>query len=86
MHHRIDAIEPGFEEAAVGLEFERGWHDAGGIRDHAIFGNDGVPFDTGLMSVVLFHIAKTSERTRSCHPGKLILSRFRTYWHLWVVR
>src|ERR1039458_9818200 len=46
MHHHIDLVEPAFEEVLIGLELERVRHDTRGIRKHAIFGDDGVTFDT----------------------------------------
>ncbi|HEV8014925.1 MAG TPA: hypothetical protein VGP48_05310 [Stellaceae bacterium] len=45
MHHRIDAVEPAFEEAPIGVEFEGIGHDADSICQHAILRDDGVAFD-----------------------------------------
>jgi hypothetical protein len=45
MHHHIDSIELLFEEALVGLNFQGIRHDALGIREHSVFGDDGVAFD-----------------------------------------
>src|ERR1022692_1339689 len=46
MYHHINPIEPAFEKALIGLEFELVWHDACRIRKHAVLGDDGITFDT----------------------------------------
>jgi hypothetical protein len=44
MYRHIYPVEAVLEKAFIGLELERFWHDAVGIRDHAIFGDDCVTF------------------------------------------
>src|SRR3984893_16915010 len=46
MDHHVDPVELAFEEVLIGLELERVRHDARGIRDHAILGDDGITFDS----------------------------------------
>jgi hypothetical protein len=45
MRHHINPVEPAFEEMLIGLELERVRHDTCGIREHAIFGDNGITFD-----------------------------------------
>src|SRR6185312_1088161 len=47
MHDRVDAVEPVLEEALVRLEAQLIRHHARGIREHAVFGHDGVALDAG---------------------------------------
>jgi hypothetical protein len=44
MYRHIYSVKAVLEKALIGLELERFWQDAGGIRDHAIFGDDCVAF------------------------------------------
>jgi hypothetical protein len=44
MYRHIYSVEAVLEKAFIGLELERFWHDAVGIRDHAIFGDDRLTF------------------------------------------
>jgi hypothetical protein len=47
MRHHIDRVEPALEEALIGVEPELVRHDAGRIREHAVFGDNGITFDAG---------------------------------------
>jgi hypothetical protein len=44
MYRHIYFVKAVLEKAFIGLELKRFWHDAVGIRDHAIFGDDCVTF------------------------------------------
>jgi len=46
VHDYIDAIEPTFKKDLIGFEFERVRHYAGRVCEHAVFGDDGISFDT----------------------------------------
>ena len=46
VHDHIDAIESAFKKDLIGFKFERVGHDASRIRKHAVFGDDGISFDT----------------------------------------
>lgn len=47
VRHHIDRVEPALEEALIGVELELVRHDAGRIREHAVFGDNGITFDAG---------------------------------------
>ena len=47
MRHHIDRVEPALEEALIGVELELVRHDAGRIREHAVFRDNGITFDAG---------------------------------------
>jgi hypothetical protein len=57
MRHRLDAVEPLREETLIALELELFGHDTGGIRQHAVDGDDGIGFDAARTSHgVLFSV------------------------------
>src|SRR5713226_3496070 len=45
MHHRIDAVESGFEETLICIDLESFRHLAGPVRQHAVGRHDGVAHD-----------------------------------------
>src|ERR1700735_5242004 len=45
VHDDIHPIQRPFEEPLIGLEYQRVRHDAAGIREHPILGDDGETFD-----------------------------------------
>ena len=45
VNDHINAIEPAFEKALVGLKLELVRHDTCSICEHAVFGDDGITFD-----------------------------------------
>ncbi len=45
MYDHIDAVEPTFEEALVGLKLERVRHGTPSAREHSVLGDDGITFD-----------------------------------------
>jgi hypothetical protein len=64
MHYHIDPVESAFEEVPIGLELERVRDHARGVREHAILGDNGIPFDatrTGME--IIFQRGSSSPRT-----------------------
>src|SRR6202035_4674637 len=49
MHYHVDPVESAFEEMPIGLELERVRDHARGVREHAILGDNGIPFDATRM-------------------------------------
>lgn len=45
MNDDVDMVQPGFEEAVIGLVLENVRHEAARIRDHSVARDDGVAFD-----------------------------------------
>src|SRR5471032_813055 len=45
VHDHVDAIETAFEETLVGVELERVRHDARGVSQHPVRGDDRIAFD-----------------------------------------
>ena len=45
VHDYIDAIKSAFKKDLIGFKFEGVWHYAGRVREHAVFGDNGISFD-----------------------------------------
>ena len=46
MQDYVDAVESTLEKELISFELERVRHDASRVRKHAVFGDDGISFDT----------------------------------------
>src|SRR5579863_331813 len=69
VHHHDGCVEPAFEELPVGLELQRVRHDARGIREHAILGDDGVTFDAARMADAARRAAHTTVPNKAPTPA-----------------
>ena len=47
MHHHIDPVQRTLKEALISFKLQRVRHDSGGIRQHAVLGNNGIALDAG---------------------------------------